>query len=150
MSDQIYTPGYQGTPDSAGITAPNHIEQLVVVFSSDEQAQAVLASAQRQWQSCDRGTVSTTYNDIGESTHGYTLGAVQRQGDVMSVSMASFSNENGANACQQVLAVRMNVIVRTGACTMPNVTDSNAVASPAWASDYAERLATAMLARVKT
>ena len=150
MRDQTYTQEYAaGAPDSAGVM-PSQIEQVVVVFPGAEQAQAVLASSQRQWQSCAGGTVSTVYNGIGESTRGYTLGAVQRQGDVMSVSMASFSNLNGADACQQVLGVRINVIVRTGTCTRPNITDANAVASPTWAIDYAERLATAMLARVKT
>jgi serine/threonine protein kinase len=155
MRDQTYTQEYPGVPDSAGVT-PYQIEQVVVVFPGAEQAQAVLASSQRQWQSCAGGTVSTVYNGIGESTRGYILGAVQRQGDVMSVSMASYSDENGADACQQVLGVRINVIVRTGTCTRPNVTNANrglappAVASPTWAIDYAERLATAMLARVKT
>jgi serine/threonine-protein kinase len=150
MRDQTYTQEYAaGAPDSAGMR-PSQVEQVVVVFPGAEQAQAVLASSQRQWQSCAGGTVSTVYNGIGESTRGYILGAVQRQGDVMSVSMASYSNENGADACQQVLGVRINVIVRTGTCTRPNVTDANAVASPTWAIDYAERLATVMLARVKT
>lgn len=149
IRDQTYTPDYPGVPDSAGMT-PSQIEQVVVVFPSPEQAQAVLASAQRQWQSCAGGTVSTVYNGIGESTRGYTLGPVQRQGDVISVSMAAYSNLNGADACQQVLGVRINVAVRTGSCTQPNVTNPNAVASPTWAIDYAERLAMAMLTRVKT
>jgi hypothetical protein len=95
-------------------SAPEDLEQTVIVFPSADQAQAVMASAQNQWRSCATGEVDQIAGP--ESGYGWKLGDVQRQGELLSVQMASNGAMTGPAACQQVLGARENVIVGTRSC----------------------------------
>ncbi len=68
--------------------------------------------------------------------------------------MATYSGENGPDACQQALGVRENVVVESRTCKVPDVIatyDPNHgwPRDPAWAGTDAERLARAMLDNIK-
>jgi serine/threonine-protein kinase len=80
------------------------------LFPSADQAQVVVASAQNQWRWCASGEVDQHVRP--ESGYGCKLGDVQRQGDLLTVSMA-LNGYQGAAACQQVLGVRENVVGAT-------------------------------------
>jgi hypothetical protein len=54
-----------------------------------------------------------------ESGHTYTVGKVQREGDLLTVSMAAVSGLDGANACQHALGARANVVVGARSCVTP-------------------------------
>jgi serine/threonine-protein kinase len=135
----------------SGSNAPHLIDQAAAVFASAEQAQAFLSSSQQQWETCAKGEVDATLGF--ENGAGYVLGDVERDGDVITVSMATNSGLNGPDACQQALGVRENVVVEARTCEIPNVTNAydptrGWTRDPAWASPYAQRLAEAMLANV--
>ena len=143
MRDQTFGPEpYVYDPSQ---TAPTDIQQTVVVFPSAEQAQAVLAASQKQWQSCSRSEVIRKYQEA--SPH-WNLGRVELNNDILTVAMAKQSAEGGAGACQQVLGVRENVVVSTRTCLAPDV-PYYLTPSPDLAGDAAERLAAAMLDKVK-
>jgi serine/threonine-protein kinase len=127
----------------------------VAVFPSVDQAQAFLSSSQAQWQACTSTGADVTFGF--ENGRGYTLGNVQRRGDLLTVSMASNDAFRGPQGCQQVLGVRENVVVDTRSCN--DVEQSGATnydpvkgwpTDPNWATNYAERVATAMLNNVTT
>jgi serine/threonine protein kinase len=132
----------------SGGHGPHLIEQAAAVFTSAAQAQAFLTSSQDQWETCAKGQVNATFGF--ENGAGYTLGSVQRQGDLITVAMASPGGENPPDACQQALGVRENVVVEARTCEIPNVTTSSSIngADPAWAVPDAERVAKAMLENV--
>ena len=96
------------------------LEQTVAVFASAEQAQQFLKSAQAQWETCSKSEVDATFGF--ENGRGFTLGTVQRQGNLISLTMASPAGENPAIACQQALGAQENVVVETRTCAVPNVT----------------------------
>ena len=78
---------------------------------------------------------------------------MQRQGDLITVSMATNSGLNGPDACQQALGAHENVIVETRTCQVPNVVTNYDPAKgwprdPGWAVPDAERVARAMLQKV--
>jgi hypothetical protein len=56
---------------------------------------------------------------------------------------------NGADACQQALGVRENVVVEVRTCEAPNLTAPPDSPDLAWAVPDAERVAKAMLENVK-
>lgn len=139
--------------DATG-SAPEVLEQTVVVFPSAGQAQAVMSSAQDQWRSCAAGEVDQIVGP--EVGYAWKLGSVQLQGDLLTVPMAANGAMTGPQACQQVLGVRENVIVGTRSCN--DIEQSTAThydpvrgwpADPQWATNDAEHLANAMLAKVK-
>ncbi|OBG38129.1 hypothetical protein A5673_15620 [Mycobacterium sp. E3198] len=138
---QMYGPGMRG---------PELLQQTAAVFPSADQAQAFLASSQTQWEACSHETVGVTLGY--ENARGFTLGKVQNDGTLMTVSMGSPPGENGADACQQALGVRKNVVVEARTCQGPG---PNATANPgypgdpAWATADAERVAKAMWANVQ-
>jgi hypothetical protein len=83
------------------------------------------------------------------------LGKIQRDGDVVSVAMATNGGENGPDACQQALGVHENVVVEARSCGVPDIVttyDPNAgwPKDPSWASPYAERIAKAMLENINS
>ena len=132
---------------------PFRVEQTVAVYPSHERAEAVLSASERQWNQCADGDVREFVPP--EDGRSYTFGAVQRNGDLLFVPMASSGPTIGAHACQRVLGVRFNVVVGTRSCDTVDESrvppyDQNVgwVADPQWASDDAERLAAAMLANV--
>ena len=90
-----------------------------------------------------------------ESGFEWKLGDVQRQRDLLTVSMAS-NGYQGAAACQQVLGVRENVVVGTRSCndvgqSAPSYDAVRNVwpTDPSWATNDAARMANAMLDKVK-
>jgi serine/threonine protein kinase len=134
-------------------SAPTALEQTVIVFPSESDADSALASAQKHWRDCAAGQVDQKAGP--ESGYRWNFGAIQHRGDVMSVKMASNGAMDGAAACQQALGIRANVIVTTRACN--EVTQSPGFdevhdtwpTNPEWANNDAARLADAMLAKIK-
>ena len=55
-------------------------------------------------------------NFFPEDGYDWMLGSVERQGDLLTVSMASNGAILGPRACQQVLGVRKNIVVGTRSC----------------------------------
>lgn len=128
-------------------TGPYLIQQTAAVFSSAEPAQQFLKSSQAQWDTCSRSEVDATLGY--ENGRGYTLGRVQRQVHLITVTMASNGGETGPDACQQALGVRENVVVETRTCTVPNANVAPGYGNPNWATPDAERVAKANLQNVK-
>jgi PknH-like extracellular domain len=131
---------------------PHLLEQTAAVYPSAGQAQDFLTSSQAQWNTCAGGEVDANFGF--ENGAGYALGKVQRQGDLITVAMATNSGMNGPDACQQSLGVHENVIVETRTCQVPAVVTSydpvqGFPRDPGWAVPDAERVAKAMLANVK-
>jgi hypothetical protein len=121
------------------------------VYPSAGQAQDFLTSSQAQWSTCAKGDVDATLGF--ENGAGYALGKVHRQGDLITVAMATNGGLNGPDACQQTLGAHENVIVETRTCQVPNVvTNFDPVKGwprdPGWAVPDAERVAKAMLQNV--
>ena len=130
---------------------PHLLQQTAAVFPSAGPAQDFFKTTQTQWESCATDEVSASLGY--ENAAGYKLGNVQRDGDVISVAMATNGGENGPDACQQALGVRENVVVETRSCAVPNILSTYDPSAgwpkdPDWASPYAERIARAMLENV--
>lgn len=145
---QIFGEQYGGSGSNSA--APYYVEQTAAVFSSPEQAQQILKSAQSQWRTC--GSSSDVDVTLGfENGRSFRLGDVTHEGDLITVRMASWGGLNGLHACQQALGVRANVIVETRTCEEPSVPNFNwqDPINPAWASPTAAPLANAMLNKVK-
>jgi serine/threonine protein kinase len=152
IRDQTFaTEPYANNPTGS---APIDVEQTVIVFPSSNQAEAVVASAQSQWRSCASDYVD---QHVGpEFGYDWKLGEVQRQGGLLTVSMASNDYQRTA-ACQQVLGVRENVVVGTRSCNPvdPSMIKGSDPArgvwptDPNWANNDAARLANAMLGKIK-
>jgi serine/threonine-protein kinase len=133
---------------SAEHTGPDRLEQTAVVFPSTDLAQKFLASSHTQWNGCANSEVDAVLGY--ENGRGFTLGSVQRDGDLMTVSMAYSGGETGPDACQQALGVRENVVVETRTCEAPTfTTNPNNPGDPDSAVPEAARLAKAMLDKVK-
>jgi serine/threonine-protein kinase len=135
----------------SGSNGPHLIEQAVAVFTSAAQAQNFLTSSQAQWETCAKGEVDATLGF--ENGAGYTLDGVEREGDLITVAMATNGGENGPDACQQALGVRVNVVVEARSCEIPAVTNTydpthGWTKDPGWASPYAQRVAEAMLENI--
>jgi serine/threonine protein kinase len=131
---------------------PHLIEQTVAVYPSAGQAQAFLTSSQAQWSTCAKGDVDATLGF--ENGAGYALGRVQRQGELITVSMATNGGMNGPDACQQALGAHENVIVEARTCQVPNIVSNYDPVqgwprNPGWAVPDAERIAKAMFQNVK-
>jgi serine/threonine protein kinase len=140
---QIYGNLY-GSGSNAG---PYRLEQTAAVLASAEQALLFVKSSQAQWETCSQGKVDASLGY--ENGRGYTLGKVQRQGDLITVTMASNGGETGPDACQQSLGAAQNVVVETRTCAVPNTTAAPGYSDPNWATDDAERVAKAMLGNVR-
>ena len=130
---------------------PHLLEQTVAVYPSVAQAQDFLTSSQAQWSTCAKSEVDASLGY--ENGAGYVLSNVQRHGELIAVSMATNSGENGPDACQQALGAHENVIVETRTCQVPGIVTNFDPAQgwprdPAWAIPDAARIAKAMLANV--
>jgi hypothetical protein len=78
------------------------------------------------------------------------LGTIQRDGDLMTVSMGSPGGEDGPDACHQALGVRDNVAVETRTCEAPTLYNQSELwGRPQMGVPDAERLASAMLQKVR-
>jgi PknH-like extracellular domain len=140
---QTYGNLYAGSTANAG---PYLLEQTAAVFSSAAQAQEFLKSSQAQWETCAQSRVDVTLGF--ENGRSYTLGAVKRQGDLMTVPMSSPGGIGSPDACQQALGAAHNVVAETRTCAVPNTNAAPPASDPNWATDDAERVAQAMLENV--
>jgi serine/threonine protein kinase len=139
-----------GTPAGINPGSPHLIQQTVAVFPSADGAQQLLTSSTSTWKACGSQKVDATFGY--ESGAGYIFSDVAEQADMITLAMASTNNlgpTNGADACQQALAARQNVVVEVRTCEAPNLTSAPNSPNPAWAVPDAERVAKAMLANVK-
>jgi serine/threonine protein kinase len=143
IKTQTYGNLYGGSSNAG----PYLLAQTAAVFSSTEQAQQFLNSSQSQWETCSKSEVDARLGF--ENGRGYTLGPVKRQGDLITVPMASPGGENSPDACQQALGAQENVVVEARTCSVPNTTAAPPYSNPNWATHDAERVAKAMLANVK-
>ena len=147
------------TLDPSSYTVGNQVEQTAVVFPSAQEAQAVLTVQTKQWQICADlpssvpGTPGLQMGQRhGEGGLAWTLANVVTGDNLITVKMAGYDNEAGSHqACQQALGVRANVVVKTKACReMIQTTTTNPIfTNTSAAGDYAERMANAMLEKVK-
>lgn len=150
MRDQTFRP--EPYVFDRTINPPWIVEQTVVVYPTVEAAEAVYAASLQQWQSCAADVV--TEDVPPENNRAFQLGTVQNTGDLLTVSMAA-NNHNGAQACQQVLGVRENVVIGTRSCDNIEETASTGYSgagwpvNPNWASDDARQLAQLMLDKVQ-
>lgn len=152
MRDQTFTPEpYAYDPTRS---APGALEQTVVAFPSIDQARTVIASAQNEWSTCASAEVNQFLPP--EDGYDWKLGSVERQGDLLTVSMASNGTILGPRACQQVLGVRKNIVVGTRSCndvgqsfsTNYDQARNSWPTDPNWATNDSEHLATAMLNKI--
>jgi serine/threonine-protein kinase len=149
MRDQTFRPEPYVVDEV--IQPPYVVEQTVVVYPTGQQAQAVLNSSQDQWNSCAKDAVTERLPP--EDSRDWVLGAVQRNGNLVTVPMAANSHI-GPAACQQALGARDNVVVGARRCdyweesAATAFTGSTWPTNPNWASDDAERLAHLMLDKV--
>jgi len=142
MKIQIFGNQYGGSGNNS---APYYVEQAVSVFSTRAQAQQVVKSSQAQWHTCSGAEVDVTLGF--ENGRGFHLGDVETEGDVVSVSMASWGGLNGLHACQQAIGVRDSAVVEARTCEEPSVPNFNwqEPVNPAWASRSAAPLVSVML-----
>jgi serine/threonine-protein kinase len=151
IKTQSFSTGYGS---SEGAKGPESLEQTVAVFPSADLAQKFLTSSQTQWNTCANSEVDVVLGF--ENGRGFRLGSVQREGNVITVSMASNGALSGPHACQQALGARENVVVQARSCNgieQSTATNYDPVrgwpTDPKWASDDAARLANAMLDKVR-
>jgi serine/threonine protein kinase len=139
-----------GTPNGINPGTPHLLQQTAAVFSSAEGAQQLLTSSEGKWKACTSLRVEARFGY--ESSAGFTLGRVLRQNGMITLPMASTTNVgpfNGADACQQALGVRENVVVEVRTCEAPNLTAPPDGPNLTWAVPDAERVVRAMLQNVK-
>lgn len=129
------------------------VEQTVVVFDSADQAKAIVASTKSQWQTCASGhpleypSEYSIQQDGGyEKGWGWYLTDVTDSANLITIRMTAVDNLNGnAPACQVAMGSLDNVVVRVKTCFDTGTNPQRP--SPSLAGDYAEQLATVMLAR---
>jgi hypothetical protein len=134
--------------ESMSTTLPLDVEQNVVVYPRPEQAQTVLDSSQRRWQTCAKGEVKEgTRGQNGENGVTFALGGVQSVNNILSVRMVANSHVAG-RACQQVMAVRGNVLVGARSCRFPEPPPGQLDADISSVRNDAEQIAEAMLDKI--
>jgi len=135
-----------GTPAGINAGRPHLLQQTAAVFSSAEGAQQLLTSSEGKWKACAGMKVDATFGY--ESGAGYIFGRVLGQNEMITLAMASTNNMgpfNGADACQQALGARQNVVVEVRTCETPSLTAPPDSPDLAWAVPDAQRVAQAML-----
>lgn len=133
---------------SMSTTLPLNVEQTVLVYPGPEQARTVLDSSQRQWQTCANGEIKqSTRGENGENGVTFTLGQVQLMNNILLVPMVANSHVAG-RACQQVMAVRSNVLVSTRSCRFPEPPPGQLDADISSVRNDAQQLAEAMLDKI--
>ncbi|OBY29092.1 hypothetical protein ACT18_24970 [Mycolicibacter kumamotonensis] len=128
---------------------PRQVAQTVVIYETAEQAQSILTASQRQWQACAGGEVKLgTVGQNGENNLHFEVGQVQVGDHMLAVPMVANSQESGGSACQQVLAVRANVVVGVRACRDPEPPPGDYVADISSVRSDAVPLAAAMVDKI--
>lgn len=131
------------------------VEQTVVVFLTEKQANAVLTSLKTLWRRCAAGhptqyqSGSSIDQDAGyEKGWGWYLSDLNiGDDDLTTMRMTAVDNLNGnAPACQLAVGVRRNVLVRTRTCVDTKANPNRP--APSAAGYYASQLAQDMLERV--
>lgn len=127
---------------------PHLLQQTAAVFSSSQQAQDFLTASEDQWKKCSSSDVDAKLGY--ENGAGYALGTIHRQGNLITVAMATNGGLNGPDACQQAIGARENVIVEVRTCEVPDVQTTYDPTNgwprdPGWAVPNAGRVAEAML-----
>ena len=146
MRNQTLEPPSAGPYSTTGLT---QVQQSVIVYATAEQAQTVLTSSQREWRSCASGRVELgTVGQNGENGLTFDFGPVQLNGYVLAVSMVANSQESRGSACQQVMAVRANVVVSVRSCRYPEPPPGQLDADVSSVRKEAEPLASAMLDKI--
>jgi hypothetical protein len=131
------------------MTGLTKVQQSVVAYPSPEQAQAVLTSSQQQWGSCASDRVRLgTVGQNGENNPTFDLGPVGPNGGVLSVSMVANSQESGGAACQQVMAMKANIVVGVRTCRNPEPPPGELEAPVGSVRKDAEPLVSAMLDKI--
>jgi serine/threonine protein kinase len=139
-----------GTPAGINAGRAHLLQQTAAVFPSAEGAQQLLTSSEGKWKACASQKVDATFGY--ESGGEFIFSSVVDQAEMITLAMASTNNmgpTNGADACQQALAARQNLVVEVRTCQAPNLTSGPNSPNPAWAVPDAERVAKAMLANVR-
>ncbi|WP_082946872.1 serine/threonine-protein kinase PknH/PknJ [Mycobacterium sp. ACS4054] len=139
-----------GSPNGINPGTPHLVQQTAAVFASPEGAQQLLTTAAGKWKGCAGVRVYASFGY--ESGAGFVLGRVVSQNEMITLGMASTTNvgpTNGADACQQALGVRGNVVVEVRTCEAPTLTTPPDAPSLAWVVPDAERVAEAMLQNFK-
>jgi hypothetical protein len=127
---------------------PDTLQQTAAVFSSADSAQKFLSSVQAGWNACANSDVDVTLGY--ENGRGFKSGSVRHKDDLVTISMADNGGMSGAHACQQALGIHANVIAEVRTCDVPpGISNPMVPADPHWATDDAERVVAAMLAKVK-
>jgi serine/threonine-protein kinase len=127
---------------------PDTLQQTAAVFPSADSAQKFLSSLQAGWKACANSDVDVTLGF--ENGRGFKTGGVRHKDDLITISMADNGGMSGAHACQQALGFRTNVIAEVRTCDVPpGISNPSVPADPQWATDDAERLVEAILAKVK-
>ena len=145
---QIKRQTYSLAPAAITERGPESLELTAALFPSADAAARFVTSSQSQWGTCAENEVQVTLGF--ENARGFRLGSVQRQGDLITVSMASWSGLSGLHTCQQPLGARGNIVVETPHAKYrpsPLSFNPNDLPDPAWATFDAERIANATLAK---
>lgn len=125
---------------------PYQLSQTAAVFRSAEAALDFMNSSQAQWGACGDSEVQV---NLGfENGRGFTTGPAQRDGDLLTISMASPPGLNSADACQQAMGVKLNVVTEARICETPDSITPGNGADPDWAKPYAGHVVEAMLDNV--
>lgn len=130
---------------------PHLLQQTAAAFPSAADAQRFLDASQTRWEACARAEVDAILGY--ENGAGYVLGPVQRNANVIAISMAKNDGLNGPGACQQALGAQLNVVVEVRTCGVPQGATAYGPTAgfpkdPDWAPPDAERVAEEMLRAV--
>ncbi|UCA22917.1 serine/threonine-protein kinase PknH/PknJ [Mycobacterium kansasii] len=138
-----------GAPFPINGGRPHLLDQTARVFSSYEAAQQFRGSARGKWTACASDKV---YAHFGyESGAGFILSNVASEDALITVGMASTTNvgpTNGADACQQAMGVRENVVVEVRSCEAPNLSVPPNAPDLTWVIPDAARVAMQMLTHI--
>lgn len=126
------------------------VSETVVIYESAEQAHSVFAATQRQWQACAGNEVrSESVGQNGENNRNFDVGQVVQVGDhTLSIPMVANSQLSGGSACEQVMAVRANVVVGVRACRYPEPPPGDYNADVSSVRSDATPLASAMIDKI--
>lgn len=84
----------------------------------------------------------------GENGLTFNFGPVQLHNDVLTVTMVANSQESGDSGCQQVMAVRANVVVGVRSCRSPELAPGQFDADVSSVRKDAEPPASAMIDKI--
>ncbi|MGV0625955.1 sensor domain-containing protein [Mycolicibacter minnesotensis] len=135
--------------DYYNTVGPRQVAQTVVIYDTAEQAQSILAVSQRQWQACAGSEVRLgTVGQNGENNLHFEVGQVQVGNHRLAVLMVANSQVSEGSACEQVLAIRANVVVGVRACRYPEPPPGYYIAEISSVRSDTAPLASAMIDKI--